>query len=724
MSEIVTIPATNGKEVVKSSNDNFDIMVLKFSDSRIPEFKEVNNKNFVLYGEQNDYPEYLLYQYKKCGKHRAIINGKSKYIFGGGLEGSGGFASTINESGIVTAASFVNRKKETMADILKKCIKDNEIYGGSRLFVTWNLAGKVAEITHDDFNKFRTGKNGGFYWKDKWFDTKGRPNNKEIEKQYDEFTGIAPLQGKNKIQVFAYNEYEPGADYYPLPEYVGCANYIDIDIEISKFHLSAIRNGMMPSKMIQFYTGEPSEDKKKEIEKRFAKKFAGSENAGKFVLVFNSTKDKSVDISDLSFSELDKQFDLLAKQTQQEIFTGHQVISPMLFGVKTEGQLGGNTELRTAYEIFINTYAKPKQENLETMVNYFGELMGKGSSYKFIQLDPIGLIFDAKDFLDKLPLDFVFEKLGISKKYITPTTVATLPAPGVPAITEQQQAADPVNENIKNLTAKQHQQLLRIIRQYGKGQITKEQATVLLKTGLGLNDSDIASMLGIEEADGEIQKFVAEIMNEDNVIQMFNSCGDLKKDFHIIKSRKVKFGKEVAEDEIEFYQRLAFKTDVTITEASILDLITKDKRITPEVIAKTLDTTPEYVTAKIAKLVKGGLLDSKQGKVGEDTVIERTLTKPLSKINVPPGDLETTEILVKYSYEGPQDNRNRPFCAKLLSLDRIYSRTEIENISSRLGYSVWDRRGGWWTKPDGTHSPSCRHRWESHIVVRKKSLSK
>jgi hypothetical protein len=38
----------------------------------------------------------------------------------------------------------------------------------------------------------------------------------------------------------------------------------------------------------------------------------------------------------------------------------------------------------------------------------------------------------------------------------------------------------------------------------------------------------------------------------------------------------------------------------------------------------------------------------------------------------------------------------------------------------RLGYSVWDRRGGWYTLP-GTneHRPYCRHEWKVLILKRK-----
>lgn len=728
MNETQTIHS-NGKHVAKATGDDFDIVVLNFADSKLPEFKEVNNKEWILCGEGNNYPEYLVYQYNKCGKHRAIINGKTKYIIGGGLEGVGSFAPSVAADGSKIPAVCVNRSKETMYDVLKKSIKDIEIHGGFRWLITWNQLGKIAEIYHEDFAKFRTGKDGGFYYKENWFKTNGQPNNQVKPEFYKEFNGTPPLPTDiSKVQVFSYNEYGPGTDWYPLPEYVGCANWIDIDIEIAKFHLSTLRNGMMPSKMIQFYTGEPTEDKKKEVEKRFAKKFAGSENAGKFVLIFNSSKDKTVDISDLSFNELDKQFEILNKTTQQEIFVGHQVTSPMLFGIKTEGQLGGNTELRTAYEVFINTYAKPKQADLLKVVNFFGGLMGRGNGYTFIQIDPIGLQFDVKDVINSLPKEFVFKQLGIPKDMWglenigsdnKPTGTTPPVTPATTVTTPGQQAADPIvpsNDNIKNLTAKQHQQLLRVIRQYSKGQLTEEAARTLLRTGLGLTEDDITSILGTEADTVSMHKFEEDQPSEDTVIGMFNACGDLRKDYHIIKSKKVKYA---ADEEAEFY-RLAFRSPATLTvsEASILDLISKDQMVTPEVIAEVLGATKEYVTAKIAKLVDKGWLSSSEVSVGEDVQIERTLVKPIA--DLPPTiEPETTEILIKYSYEGPQDSRNRPFCAKLLALDRIYSRKEIENISMRLGYSVWDRRGGWWTKPNGDHSPSCRHHWESHIVVKK-----
>jgi hypothetical protein len=90
---------------------------------------------------------------------------------------------------------------------------------------------------------------------------------------------------------------------------------------------------------------------------------------------------------------------------------------------------------------------------------------------------------------------------------------------------------------------------------------------------------------------------------------------------------------------------------------------------------------------------------------------------------VPPDTIKNppVQVFIKYSYEvkpgiGPAIiATTRPFCRRMIHLDRLYSRAEIEKISLRLGYSVFDRKGGWWGS-----SPECRHLWKSNIVVKSK----
>jgi hypothetical protein len=626
MDNVKTLPGNN--------QDVPSIMVVGFSDVEIPEFKEVRNKEYVLYGRDNLYPQYLTYLYNKSAKHGAIINGKSKYIFGGGFVGA-----TADE---ITKLPAINRDGETWNDVGKKSVLDAELYGGYRLLVIWNILGtKPVDIFHVEFEKLRADKNGGFWYKFNWAD------HREEAVYYPEFDP----KNRRGVQIFAYNEYRPGTNIYPLPEYLPCNNYIETDIEISKFHLSSIRNGMMPSKAIEFFIGDPPEEKKRAIEKSFAKKFSGAENAGKFVMIFNTDKNKSVNITDLSASELDKQFDILNKTCQQEIFTGHQVTSPMLFGIKEEGQLGGATELYTAYQIFTNTYAKPKRQDLEKVVNYFQSIAGLPTDLYLSDIDPIGTQIDAKDVVNSLPKEYVFRLLGIPEADWNKPNIGSDNKPTTPAFNKNEKFAD-----------------------------------------------------------------------ADKAIGLFSAAGELKKDYHIVKTKKVMFSSmaDCAEDEIDFWKKESFlDSTVTNTEASILDLIKKDKRITPDVIASVIDSTPEYVATKIASLQKRGYIEISTQAIGDDFETVRTVPMGIDDIRNDRGTPDTTQIYIKYSYEGPQDSRNRDFCAKLLELDRLYSRFEIELISQELGYSVFDRRGGFWTHKDGITTPYCRHQWQSNIVVKK-----
>lgn len=710
-----------------------EIIVLKFADARIPVFKETRNKDYIKYGEDNRYPEYLTYLFNKSAKHNAILTGKAFYIFGEGYE-----------NGNIK----VNRLGDTLNDITKKSILDIEIYGGFRWEIIWNAARKVSEIYHVDYTSIRVGKEGGYYYKECW-----DPLNRDEETYIPAFNPAIPVGS----QIFAYNEYRPMTRFYPLPSYIGSNNYIETDIEISKYYLSAIRNGMTPSKMIQFFKGEPTEDKKREIEYRFTKKFAGAENAGKFLLVFNDANATNpVRVDDLSATDLDKHMIELNKTCQQEIFSGHLVTSPMLFGIKTEGQLGGNTELKTAYDIFINTYAKPKANSYDKETNYLLSYSMFPGTYELKQTDPIGWQVPEALLSQAVTPDDVRGKLGlpiVEKPADTQATktlnaingmsplVATkllekltdneirslanlpameggdvLPVPeGVPAAPtlDSDEPILPTNSILTNLTAKQLQHVNRVVRQYKQGKMTEAMAKTLLRSGLGLSDNEINDFLGIAPVALSFSEQV------DEIIAMFDECGENRDDFEILKSKKVCFTSDLEAEEDEAVFLEAFKTaDVTKTEAAILELIKKDPKVTPRVIAEAIGQTEGYVSAKLKSLVKRGLLETAIEKIGVDEIISRVVP---DVIDIVPPKTPPVQVFVKYSYEvkpgiGPAIiPTSRPFCIKMIQLNRLYSRAEIEAISLRLGYSVWDRKGGWWGD-----NPECRHRWVSNIVTKKK----
>jgi hypothetical protein len=132
-----------------------------------------------------------------------------------------------------------------------------------------------------------------------------------------------------------------------IPEWIKeNPDYNDSSSKKNDKYLKLVMNSMSGS----------SEEEQKNVEKRFKGKFTGSDNAGSIVVTFNDDPNKAPTILDLSGGELDKHFEIVNKKVEQDIFAGHQITSPILFGIKTEGQLGGRSELRDAYEIFKSTY--------------------------------------------------------------------------------------------------------------------------------------------------------------------------------------------------------------------------------------------------------------------------------------------------------------------------------------------------------------------------------
>ncbi len=620
-----------------------NIIFLKFEDSKLPTFKEQKKDGYIKFGDSDDYPDYLLLLLNKSSKHNAIINGKVNYIFGSGLH------SLSQNEKLQQWIEKCNRADEGIQEVAKKSIADTEAFAGYYWHIIPSRNGQIAEIYHIDYKKVRSNKDRSeFLYKEDWQDRREKP------RKFPKFS-----KGITVESIFGYREYRQGLGTYALPSYVAAINYIEADFEVSKNTLANAKNGFAASKMINFFNGEPDdENAKRQIERRVNAKFTGSEGS-KVMITFNNDVAKAPQVLDLGSSDLTKEdFTAVDDLITQNIYAGHQITSPMLFGIQEKGKLGGvGNELKFSYDIFKNTYVNSKQKQIEDVLNYFGSIMGLGSDLKLQDVDPIGIPFTDQTIVQVAPIEWIWEKLGIDPaKY--PNSQPALPPKVSPQPTGQGVPGDninvenTVNDNIKNLSAKQHQQLMRIIRQFSKGQLNQAQASALLKSGLGLSDAEIGSLLGVDGFDKDY--------TEEEVAMLF--VGEDREQFEIIKTKSAKF----LEDEF------------TMNEV--------------------FDAASETATATS---VKKGIKD-------------------VAKV--------ASEISIKYSY-GLRDGvtggvllaTSRPFCVRMVELSqtRLFSRQEINDISMRVGYSVWNRGGGFWNN-HGTTEPHCRHEWKSHIVIKKK----
>ena len=657
-----------------------EIQVLTFAEAKQPEYKEKKGEGYMQYGQNNDYPQYLLDLFNKSAKHNAIVRGKVNYIVGNGWVGEQPIVKQVN-------------REETLNDLTKKVALDIELFGGAYIQVIWSVMGEqIAELWHCDYTKIRTNKdNTQFWYKEDWKATR----NQEKPEVYAAFNPKNPIG----VQILYVKEYRPGMNVYSLPGYFGALNYIESDVEVSKHVLGNAQTGFSASKLITLPNGEPSPDEKRAVSRQFDNMYTGADGK-KYLLAFVNDATRKPIVDDLGASDLTKEdFGRVDELIQTNIFSGHQITSPDLFGIAVPGQLGNRQQLRDSYEIFNNTYVRYKQMQLEGVFNMLGQYAGVTEELMLQPTDPIGIEFSENVILQVAPKEWILEKLGID-----PTEY------GIVAETEQPMAASPlsVNEHIKGLKGREWQNMQRIIRDFNKGKITREQASSMLKGGYALSDEEVSTWLGAEDLEFSEADF-----------QVFFEFGEDRNNYEVLKS-KTRFS-----DDADF----EMFADVTQLQSNILDLIVKDKRITPEVIADTLKEDIGAVKRVIDLLIEKGFIKTnevKQGKgIDSNIIIERQLTAPIGQI-VEAIKPQTTQILIRYTYEwkaGFNDSdldTSRPFCKYLVTANKFYTRSDIEQMSARLGYSVWDRRGGWYTKPGtNTHSPSCRHEWRSNIVKRK-----
>ena len=650
-----------------------NLIAINFSEYSQPKFLEKKNQEWVSYGEDNKYPFHLLSLLNTSAKHNAIVNGKANYIAGGGIV----FDDEINQP---LADKAINRSKETINDILDKITLDIETFGGCYLEIIYNHFGDAVSLYHVDYAKVRSNPDNTYFYVSEDWALKAKPDNVE---------GVSGFNPDNKVgkQIIYLKEYRPGVNTYTLPSYHGALNYIELDVAVSEFHLNAIHNGMMPSKMLSFNNGIPSEEEQRKIERQVKDKFAGEKNAGKFIINFNNDPAKAPTVIDLSASDLDKQFDMLNKTIQQEIFSGHRITSSSLFGISQEGALGNRTEMRDSYEIFQNTYVNGKQQFIERWLGYILPLFGITAKFHIKPTEPIGFEFSEAIISANMSQDEIREKLGLP-------ILASKTETSQQDIINGINALSPLvaNKVLESMTPNEIRALI--------GLIPKEAGKTL--TG--------APTQAFSEQD------------DDFAISVFADFGDDRNDYSLIKSRKMQF-----DDNFEPIPHQEFaEIDIIITnvQSGILDLLQKNPLTTVEDMISALKVDRQVIIGSLSTLENNGLLNVKPFNDNGSEVISREVTDEGKKQKAARRPI--ADIQIRYSYEvtpglgAPVIPTTRPFCERLIGMDKIYSRAEIQQISQRLGYSVWQRRGGFYTNPrTQVTTPYCRHRWVEQIVIKK-----
>ena len=366
---------------------------INFERYNVPIFREHLNKPWVTYGVNNIYPLELLDLYNQSAVHNAIINGKVKYIVGKGLTIHTDQVTTEEQAALLQDALKKPNPYETWNDIFRKISQDYEVYNGFAMEYIRNNSGKIVEVYHADFSAYRVSKDNDeiLYYSEEWDSRRNVGNKRQtnINPKYKEVPKYNPFK-RQKKSIYYYAEYRPNIMYYPLPTYVGAVAQIETSVEIANFDLNAIKYGFSGGTLVSLNNGMPeSEERMQEIYEDFHASYSGSENANRVVLAISDDKEHAPSVENLQGNDISDRYEQLDNRVKEAIFIGHGVTSPMLFGVRTEGQLGGRTEILEAYELFKETYIQDRQRVLLSAINDCMEHQGLPRAVGVEELQPL-----------------------------------------------------------------------------------------------------------------------------------------------------------------------------------------------------------------------------------------------------------------------------------------------------------------------------------------------
>ncbi len=292
-----------------------------------------------------DYNDYLIALFKGSTTHHAVIRGMSDYIFGNGLTGLG---------------------SEMFSDEdLRRTALDLKLFNRYSFQCIWNRAGtQIVKIKHLPVSNIRLDTEmNGYWYSDNWASFR----KKQFAPKHFPKMGLSE---RDKPQIFLYQPYVLGSSHYSLPDYMGCIQYVDLEIEIANFHNSNIKNGFAASSIINFNNGIPDESTRKKIEQSANDKWSGSSNAGRLIVTFNQDKEHAAELLSAPISDLDKQYEFLTSESALKIMTGHRVTSPMLFGIKSDTGLGNNAqELQDSFNLLNETVIEGYRRQIEYGIN-------------------------------------------------------------------------------------------------------------------------------------------------------------------------------------------------------------------------------------------------------------------------------------------------------------------------------------------------------------------
>ena len=337
-----------------------DIHILELAAYEQPTITESKREDWVEFGDDNNYYQFLIDCYTNSTTQNAIINNTNRLVYGKGLSAS-------------DASRKPNEYAAMMALFSKKCtrhlVSDLKLLGQCAMQVIYTKdRKKIAQVEHIPVQLLRAekcneeGKVEAYYYSDDWQDTKN------YKPQRIPAFGCS----KEAIEIYFVKPYSVGLKYYALPDYIGCLPYCTLEESISEYLINEVNNGFSSRSVINFNNGQPSEEQQRLIKSKVLNQLTGTQGE-KVIVSFNNNAESKTTVDAMPVNDAPDLYATLAEECLRKIMLGNNVTSPLLFGIASSNGFSSNAdELKDSFILFDNMVIRPMQELL---IDAFDEIL-------------------------------------------------------------------------------------------------------------------------------------------------------------------------------------------------------------------------------------------------------------------------------------------------------------------------------------------------------------
>mgnify|MGYP003627752245 FL=1 len=358
-----------------------NLHIVNLASYNRPQISEDKKRDWVNYGDDNNYYQYLIDLYTNSTTNHSIINGVVNMMYGKGLD-------ALNNS--QKPNEYAMMRSIISDNCLRKVCLDLKLLGEGSFQVLYKDE-EVIKAEHFPRQTLRAEKCNedgdieAYYYSADWTKVKQNDHPKRI-------AAFGFGNGKES-EIKICKKYVSGYDYYCPVDYQGALAYAELESEIADYLINDVQNNFSGTKVVNFNNGVPDSNQQLQIKNDVMRKLTGARGE-KVVIAFNNNAESKTTVDDIPLNDAPAHYEYLSNECSKKLIVGHRITSPLLLGIRAENNgLGSNAdEIKTASLLFDNITIKPYQDLLCECIDDILAVNGISLKLYFKTLQPLSFI--------------------------------------------------------------------------------------------------------------------------------------------------------------------------------------------------------------------------------------------------------------------------------------------------------------------------------------------